>query len=514
MVAMSLLFWGAAARSSVEVDGTRYHYLDDDQMISMRYARNLADGLGPVWNDGERVEGYTNFGWMVVMAAVHAAGAGDATASAWVRGINWLLAGAVLLVAARLLRLLGARDVGAFAALVTMAVSTDLLFWAINGFETTLLTAVFLWSLARALEEAPGAGVRWTTYLLAGLLPVIRADAIDLTAVVVLTGIVAGGPKASWRAAVALGPLVAHEAFRVSYYGDWLPNTFYLKVAGRQGLWWSGAGYVKGFLLTYAAALILAMAGALIGRDRRARWLALAPLAGFARVLVTGPDIFDGFRFLAPYVPLTLVLGAAAIEPLAGAAPATRRTLAVLLGIVTIASAGVDGRTRFAALVSPNGLPDQGTVVGVLVARHTAPDASLAVLAAGATSYFSRRTSIDLLGKSDRHVARLPPRPLGPTGHNRYDIEYSLGRRPDVVSIFAPHVYVEQAARAAADPAYEPEREGYGAALVRSHAFTRHYLAQPVPLPYLLRHSALYVRADSPEAGRLASWREPRIGGR
>ena len=60
----------AARQASVAIDGTRYYYLDDDQMISMRYARNLAEGRGLVWNAGERVEGYTNFGWVLVMAAV------------------------------------------------------------------------------------------------------------------------------------------------------------------------------------------------------------------------------------------------------------------------------------------------------------------------------------------------------------------------------------------------------------------------------------------------------------
>lgn len=36
LVAMTLLFWAAARSSSVTVDGVRYHYLDDDQMISRR----------------------------------------------------------------------------------------------------------------------------------------------------------------------------------------------------------------------------------------------------------------------------------------------------------------------------------------------------------------------------------------------------------------------------------------------------------------------------------------------
>ena len=36
----------------------------DDAYISFRYARNLAEGLGFVYNAGERIEGYTNFLWV------------------------------------------------------------------------------------------------------------------------------------------------------------------------------------------------------------------------------------------------------------------------------------------------------------------------------------------------------------------------------------------------------------------------------------------------------------------
>lgn len=511
LAVMSVLFWAAAGRASVVIDGVRYHFLDDDQMISMRYARNLAEGQGPVWNAGERVEGYTNFGWMLVMAAVHRAGASDATAAWWVRAINWLLACAVLFLTWRLLETLEVGGLPAAAALVPLALASDLLFWAINGFETTLLTAVFLWSLLRALHDVDRGHARWGTFLLAGLLPVIRADAVDLTAGVVLVALVLGPRMAWWRAGAALVPLACHEVFRLSYYGDWLPNTFYLKVAGRSGLALAGAGNLKGFGATYAAAIMLAFAAALMARDRRVRVLALLPLAGMCRMLLTGPDMFLGFRFLAPYLPLILVLAAAAIVHLAPPASAARRAFAALLAVVTVAGAGVDGRTRFGDLVSPNGLPAINAVTGVLIARHTRPDARIAVTAAGAISYFSRRPAIDLLGKSDRHVARLPPQALGPTGHNRYDIEWSLGMRPDVVATFARHAYAAEAARAAADPAYERAREGYGGALVLSSTFIALYRDHPVPVPFLLARNALYIRADSPEIAGLAGWREPKV---
>src|SRR5262245_63366246 len=48
-------------------------YVVDDAFISMRYARNLVDGHGLVYNlDGERVEGYTNLLWTLLLAAAMA----------------------------------------------------------------------------------------------------------------------------------------------------------------------------------------------------------------------------------------------------------------------------------------------------------------------------------------------------------------------------------------------------------------------------------------------------------
>lgn len=47
-----------------------FNYQSDDAYITYRYARNLADGIGPVWNRGEHVEGYSNFLWMVLLAAL------------------------------------------------------------------------------------------------------------------------------------------------------------------------------------------------------------------------------------------------------------------------------------------------------------------------------------------------------------------------------------------------------------------------------------------------------------
>ena len=59
-------------RSSIVVNSERYFCLCDEAMISMRYAQRLLDGKGLTWNDGERVEGYSNFLWTLSAAALGA----------------------------------------------------------------------------------------------------------------------------------------------------------------------------------------------------------------------------------------------------------------------------------------------------------------------------------------------------------------------------------------------------------------------------------------------------------
>src|SRR5690606_33173112 len=50
------------------------------------------------------------------------------------------------------------------------------------------------------------------------------------------------------------------------------------------------------------------------------------------------------------------------------------------------------------------------------------------------TPYFAQRPTEDLLGKNDRHVAKLPPRGVFSPGHDKWDYQYSLGeRRADLI---------------------------------------------------------------------------------
>ncbi|AKU99239.1 acyltransferase 3 [Labilithrix luteola] len=69
------------------------------------------------------------------------------------------------------------------------------------------------------------------------------------------------------------------------------------------------------------------------------------------------------------------------------------------------------------------------TRLGILIRETTPPELRMAVAAAGATPYFAQRPTEDLLGKNDRHVAKLEPRGVFSPGHDKWDYQYSLGER-------------------------------------------------------------------------------------
>jgi arabinofuranosyltransferase len=229
---------GAAfiARSGFEYRGRTLYSLFDDSMISMTYARNLAEGHGLIWNSGgERVEGITNLLWTLWMAVLHLFGASDTSSSLLV-----MLTGLVLLVAnlffvhaiARRLAPDAPRVAG--LAVVLTALLYPLLFWTLRGMEVGLLTLCVSCAvlLALRLEEEPS---RRDAGLLAAVLfaAVLTRDDSVTWGLVIVAFLVRPRRGTAALAALALaGAVAVKTGFRLVYYGDALPNTYALKLGG------------------------------------------------------------------------------------------------------------------------------------------------------------------------------------------------------------------------------------------------------------------------------------------
>src|SRR5690606_41446755 len=106
-------------------------------MISMRYAYNLANGNGLVWNQGERVEGMTNLLWTAYMSVFFALDASLAIAPFAILLSNLILN----LVTILLVWGVGKRLIGHYALIAVLMLCLWLacFYWSIAGFETSLL---------------------------------------------------------------------------------------------------------------------------------------------------------------------------------------------------------------------------------------------------------------------------------------------------------------------------------------------------------------------------------------
>src|SRR5687768_4498707 len=97
-VAAAIAVIAVIAAGALHIAYLRFQY--DDAYITYRYADHLARGLGLVFNAGERVEGYSNFLWTVVLAAVIGAGGDPETWAPALGAAAMLGALAVTLLAA------------------------------------------------------------------------------------------------------------------------------------------------------------------------------------------------------------------------------------------------------------------------------------------------------------------------------------------------------------------------------------------------------------------------------
>ena len=327
----------------------------DDAFISFRYARNLLEGHGLVWNPGERVEGYSNFLWVLKLAAIWAVTGVPPEDAAWWLSVAYTAAtlGAMAWWA---WRLPGLRERGLvwWMALALLCSSATFALWTSGGgletrqFTFFVLLAVVALTAHRGSRR--GLAVASLSLALASLTrpegPLIAACCFAWWAAqeAASAGVKprdGGGVKAwalgvvrrmDWRGALWLAlPFAlivgAHFLWRYSYYGEWLPNTYYAKFVRP---WWDvGLRYLGAAALETGLYLLLPLAAwGAWARWRERRDLAyglplliIAPHA--AHIARVGGDIFQ-WRPLDFYWPL---LALPAADTLARAGTGVSRLL-------------------------------------------------------------------------------------------------------------------------------------------------------------------------------------------
>ena len=307
-------------------------FLCDDAFVSFRYARNLLEGHGLVFNPGEYVEGYSNFLWVLELVALWGAfGLRPEHTAPWlsVACTGGTLA-ALLWWVARLSGL-PQRGLVGWMALGLLCCSTTFAVWTSGGLETrqfTLFVVLAVVGLTLYPENRRALLGVSLSLAVASLTrpegPLFAACCFGWYAV--QRRVDTGHWRPEGRAAMALVvPFAvvvgAHLLFRYDYYGEWLPNTYYAKYVRP---WYEmGWRYLAAAAVETGLYLLLPLTFLTVVRDWRARrsLVFLLPLfcIGLHMVYVAriGGDHFE-YRPLDFYWPLLAVPAAGGIAHLGG----------------------------------------------------------------------------------------------------------------------------------------------------------------------------------------------------
>ncbi len=331
-----------------------YRFLTDDAFISFRYARNLAEGHGLVFNPGfERVEGYTNLLWVLLLAAGRVVGIAPEFAASIVS-----IAATVGMWAALARFVWRDRPDGRNAyliliPLVLLALTRSVAVWSTSGLETRLFELLVVAGALRLIHEDGelqhgAARVPPLGALLFALACLTRPDGVLVAAcafgAVCLYRWRRTSARLTWTIrsfAICAGVVVAHTLFRLAYYGEWFPNTYYAKVDGRT--WWSmGGRYLASFGLEYAVYLwVPLVVAALLFHKKRS---SLVTPVVFGAIVIPhaiyiasiGGDHFE-YRPLDLYFPFLYLLLYDGVRQLA----TTRRSTALTLAGAALVTAGI-----------------------------------------------------------------------------------------------------------------------------------------------------------------------------
>jgi hypothetical protein len=282
-------------------------FAQDDAYITYRYARNLAEGRGFVYNPGEPVLGTTTPLYTLVLALGAAATRQDVPTVSLAVGLLSVWAGAGALYE------LGQAHSKSLALAVGLLYLTNPFLSEFVGMESYFLVAMLL------LAAWAYAGRRlWLASLVCGLLVLVRYEMILLVGLLALVDFRAER-RLPWWLLPGLAPVVAWLAYAWLQFGSPIPLSAQAKLAATRVPFALGAAVFEYYFVTSVPAdlvlILLAVLGAiaaLVLRRLLPRY-GLVALFGVLYFCLVSPLAGSFPWYYAPLVPAFAVLVAAGL---------------------------------------------------------------------------------------------------------------------------------------------------------------------------------------------------------
>lgn len=409
--------------------------VQDDAFITFRVAHNLADGFGPYYNSTMHEEVSTTPAFVVISALFIKLGLDPIFST---RVLNLLAA--LLLVFLAWLWERKANENGVLLAPWMMAFSALLATNTASCMETTSYAACAALTIYLACQKKA-----FLSGLTGGLLVWLRPDGVLFLLPALLILLIEDKriqlkPSLQWLC--GLLPFIALLIFwKLSFYNNMLPNTFYVKGRFQLAVLMDGWGYIRNLLLVsgFIWVLVLVFWG-LISSYRK--WVAFIVILMLHALyyLYIGGDFIRIYRFGLPIV-IFLCLGfSAGFSAFKKVLVKKYRLLPIFFLLVYVVSNILTFEIFFSDYYSRS---SRGYIIRckelAVFLDNEAGDRNKLLIGlqpAGCLPYYSQQRFVDYGSLSDRSLAMKSPvhAEAGP-GHGCYDAKLILSRKPDLLLI-------------------------------------------------------------------------------
>ena len=390
----------------------------DDAYITLRYARNFADGAGAVFDvQGRQPEAYSSPLWMLTAAGAFRMGLGDDGVVVFVKLLGMAFGAATVLATAAWTRAWTGSAAAAARAAVMLSLMPWLAFWSVSGLETSLYAFLVVAALLALEVEKTGLRAGIVTGGVLALLALARPEGIALAAGMLFGDATARRRMRTGAAAVAVLTVAygTYCAWRLWYFGSLVPATAAAKSGSFGAAHLSSRAIELAPFAVYLAPLLLLYA---VGRRAGSRMPSAATgaaIAAAAFAVVPRLEGAPGFRYELALLPLAAGAAATGWWRHDAVAPPWRR------GLVSIVVVGVLLAPLITLWPPARFSPAPPEIAFARWLRAHAPGSSVGVYDLGAVPYYSAAPRVI----DTNPAALLPPFP-----GRAYDVGALLGEAP------------------------------------------------------------------------------------
>lgn len=443
-------------------------FIQDDAFTSLRYAKNLIEGKGLVFNEGEYVEGYTNFSWVVLMSFIGSIAHTlnhDLDLNLFLEETSQILSivfGFLVLVITYLLsrsiflKTLSEKthtkwlaEVSSFIPVPIVLYTTPFIYWSVSGMETSLFVFLTVLSVYLFINREKGKKYLYAFVIVSVINSLTRPEGTIFFGLMILFYLqprLVNNDGLRWNIRIKnlfnkefytlitlyLIPISLYLTFRLLYYGYPLPNTFYAKTEFSSEFLTRGFNYVIEFAeayLIYGLVLIPVLLQLFMKRMSDSEKLLLWIITAYTiLIFLIGGDVLPIHRFFLTITPMIFILVLKSIFALIEEfSPQRFFTLPVLVASILLLAAGfynyeMQKDTMMEKRAYETGLVEKMKIYAEFVKnidyeqgknkiKNKIKSKSKKVVAMstiGAFSFYSDAHVIDIVGLTDEYIAHNP----------------------------------------------------------------------------------------------------------